>query len=189
MLLNSRLSSQSLDKVDKEPLLKKDRLRLKFAAPTGLMFVGGVSSHYELLVSDEFDFPDVVGQDELTYIVRQFNESLQSYWPCTALYACGCLMAPFTLGFSLFAPNYCISHAEAAGVRCLEQMSLKACYYHKDIKFHLKKTWGCSSYLEVSFPSSLLLSHAESGGGVDGELELKHRKNATVTTPPGIKKE
>ncbi len=188
MLLTPRKSSQAADKA---PLLQNqsDRSRVKFANPSGLMFVGGVSSHYDLSLSDEIDFSDVIGHEELTYIVRQFNESLQSYWPCTAVYACGCVMAPCTLGFSLFAPNYCITHAEASGTRCLEQISLKGCYYHKDIKFHLKKTWGCSSYLEVSFPSSLLLSHAESGGRVEGDLELKQRKNTATITQPGMKKD
>lgn len=170
---------------EKASLLER-KVRVKFGVPTGLMFVGGVSSSYELALDGDIDFSEVVGQDELSYVIRQFNESLQSYWPCTAVYACGCVMAPFTLGASLFAPNYCISHAEAAGTRCLEQLSLKGAYYHKDIKFHLKKTWGCSSYLEISFPADLLISRdAESGVTTDNDLDLKQRKGTTITIAPG----
>lgn len=170
---------------EKTSLLESSRCKVKFGHPTGLMFVGGVSSSYDLAIDDSVDVSGVVEQDELTYIIRQFNESLQSYWPCTAVYACGYVMAPFTLGASLFAPNYCISHAEAAGTRCLEQISLKGVYYHKDIKFQLKKTWGCSSYLELSFPADLLLNHDTECGVVEGDSDLKQRKGTTITVAPG----
>jgi hypothetical protein len=180
-------------KEERAALLEDDRLHVKFGLPAGLMFVGGVSSHYELELAGDIDVAQLVPEDELIYVIQQFNDSLQSYWPCTAVYACGCVMAPFTLGASLFAPNYCISHAEEAGTRCLEQISLKAMYYDRNIKFTLKKTWGCSSYLEVSFPVSLLVQ--SESGGVDSEVELKQRKNAiqsggggAVTVAPGAKK-
>ena len=166
-------------------LLSKDRFHVKVAQPSGLMFVGGVSNSYSLEYSNEINLSAVISDDELTLIIRQFNDSITSFWPCTAIYACGCLMAPFTLGFSLFAPNYCISQAEEAGIRCLEQVSLRSSYYHRDIKFELKKTWMCSSYIEVSFPSKLLVPEESGLMGESDDLTRRVPSGVAVTVAPG----
>ena len=127
------------------------------------------------------DIDELVSKEELEEVVNRFNESIQSFWPCTAVYACGCIMVPFTLGLSLFAPNFCVSEAEKAGVRCLHQCSLKSCYYDRSMVFRLVKSWRCSSYIELSFPSDLLFNLAERGERIQAKLD----NNNVVTTAPG----
>ena len=156
---------------DSSLLISKERAHVKIGLPGGLLFVGGISNNYVLEYSEEVDISAVISDDELLHVIRQFNDSITSFWPCTAVYACGCVLAPLTLGFSLFAPNYCISQAEEAGRRSLEQAGLKSSYYHRDIKFELKKTWTCSSYIEINFPSKLLVP--VEAGGIQSESDDK----------------
>lgn len=173
-------------------LISKDRAHVKFGLPAGLLFVGGLANAYVLEYGEEVDISAVISDNELIHVIRQFNDSITSFWPCTAVYACGCVLAPLTLGMSLFAPNYCISQAEEAGRRSLEQLSLRASYYHRDIKFELKKTWTCSSYIEINFPSKLLVP-VEAGGmqeSENGDQELIRRvpsSGSAITVAPGSK--
>ena len=171
---------------EEDVLLEADRLKVRVALPSGLFFVGGLSSSYTAEVSGlSIDIHELVSMEDLEDVVSRFNESIQSFWPCTAVYACGCIMIPLTLGLSLFAPNYCISEAEKAGIRCLHQCSLKSCFYDRGMVFKLVKTWRCTSYIELSFPSDLLFNLAERGERNKQENLDNDGKNVVVTTAPG----
>ena len=73
----------------------------------------------------------------------------------------------------------------------MEQASLRSSYYHRDIKFELKKTWTCSSYIEINFPSKLLVP-VEAGGieSENSEQELIRRapsSGSVIIVAPGSK--
>ena len=177
--------------------LLDDRIKVRVAIPDGLLFVGGLANSYRVEYSNEVNFEQVITHRELERVANTFNDAIQSFWPCTACYAFGCLLAPITLGMSLCVPNICISEAEKAGVRCLEQFSLRRQYYDRGVKLQLVKTWTCTSYLQLSFPLELLQGSSiskteqgesprrgggavEGGGGDDGDISLAHTTTMTM---------
>ncbi len=119
----------------------------------GQRFINGVSSSYENVYHEELS--GIITESELTDIIKRLNETIQSFWPCTACYVFGFVCSPFTLGTSLFCPHYCISQSDEHAQRMLEQISLKAKYYDRKITFRIVKQC-CNSYVEISFPESLL---------------------------------
>lgn len=120
---------------------------------TGLRFINGISSSY----SDDYDpvLVGVISESELTDVVRRLNEVIQSFWPCNTCYAFGYICSPFTLGTSLLVPSYCISHSEKHAKAMLENVTLRAKYYDRNIQFKLVKSF-CDSHVEIRFPSSLV---------------------------------
>jgi hypothetical protein len=158
--------------------------KVRVGVPDGQLFVGGISSSYLMEYPEDIPIDDVVSEVELKRVIKSFNDSIQSFWPCSPCYLFGCFLAPFTLGVSLCVPNYCISEAEKAGRRCLEQHSLKASFYDRKIKVELIKTWNCNSYIELSFPIELLqqqgtLESGEQKKEVETELDI-------ITMAPGV---
>ena len=173
-----------------ERLIDGDQFVCSIAKPDGLLFVGGLANSYEPEYPADVDISAVMSEAELTRLVGHFNNAIQSYWPCTACYAFGCLAAPFTLGISLCVPNYCISEAEKAGLRCLEQFCLKPTFYDRAVKFRLVKSWTCTSYIEMTCPVALLSQanpiQSEDGGPVTHRaVGGASQTSDVVIIPPG----
>lgn len=121
-----------------------------FSAATGKMFVNGISSSYEEAYSLELQ--SVLSREEHMDIVNRLNITLSTYWPCGFVYFTGCILAPCTLGLSLLCPMMCVSEAEIHATRLLDNLSLKARYYDRNVSFKLEK--GCmTSRFVISFPS------------------------------------
>jgi hypothetical protein len=97
--------------------------------------------------------------------ISLYDSAIQSYWPCSACYIFGCLCAPLTLGLSLCVPNMCITEAERAGVRSLQQFCLRRQHYDRQLQIRLVKSWKCTSWLELSFPMQLLPASYRSESG------------------------
>jgi hypothetical protein len=119
----------------------------------GQNFVNGVSSSYEDTYPEQL--MGIISESELRDIISRLNDTLQSFWPCNACYVFGFACSPFTLGTSLLCPHYCISQSDHHAQVMLEQVSLKAKYFDRDIVFRIVKEC-CGSYVEISFPSRLL---------------------------------
>jgi hypothetical protein len=169
---------------ERERLLAGASTSVIVARPDGLLFVGGLANSYEASSPTDINIDAILTEPELERLVEHFNNAIQSFWPCTACYAFGCLGAPFTLGLSLLVPNYCISEAEKAGLRCLEQFCLKPAFFTRGIKFALVKTWGCSSHIEMTFPVELLESYNPTQEENGGDTGAVHRGVGAVVTAP-----
>lgn len=132
---------------------------VRVARATGLRF-GAFSSSYAL-TPECFGLlcPAVMSETELFDVVQNVNEAIQQFWPCLPVYFFGLCCAPCSFGLSLICPNMCVGKAEESALRALEQLSLKAVYYDRGIRFRLAKRWFTSS-IECSFPATLL----ENGG-------------------------
>jgi hypothetical protein len=134
--------------------------------PTGMIFVSGVASSYD----EEFYDPrlansGIISKEDIHHVISNLNDGLESFWPCSPCYffGYGCMIC--TIGLSLLCPRLCISQAEDEARRILHDTNAHAKYYDRHITFELKKTC-CSSYIELSIPSNLLL---ESSGSADTE--------------------
>eukprot|EP01041_Mallomonas_annulata_P010518 gene10518-21934_t len=119
---------------------------------TGLRFVNGISSSYNDTYPNELQ--EILTESEFHDILKKLNETLITYWPCTTCYIFGFACAPCTCGTSLCCPAKCISEAENKAQKLLEQMGYKDKYYDRCITFKIQKGF-CSSWLEISYPTSL----------------------------------
>jgi hypothetical protein len=122
-------------------------------SPTGLRFVNGLSCSYDKTYPKELN--GILTEDELVNLVDKLNDTIQSYWPCTACLIFGIACIPCTLGLSLLCPRLCVTEAEKYANRMLENASLKAKYYDRNIVFSFEKSFFKPTYLTVSFPSNL----------------------------------
>ena len=167
------------------------------SGPTGKMFVNGISSSYD----DKYhpELASVLSREEHAEILKRLNTTLATYWPCSTVYLCGCILIPCTMGLSLLCPMLCVSEAEIHAKRLLENLSLKKKYFDRNTSFRLEK--GClTSHFVISFPlsndqgeyvseDSRLLGGCrgdiESCGSDDQTLEPFYQKNH----PQGIQEE
>lgn len=120
------------------------------SGPTGKMFVNGISSSYD----DKYhpELASVLSREEHSEILKRLNTTLATYWPCSTVYFCGCILVPCTMGLSLLCPMMCISEAEIHANRLLENLSLKAKHFDRNTSFRLEK--GCfTSHFVITFPS------------------------------------
>jgi hypothetical protein len=85
--------------------------------------------------------------------IDRINEAIAEFWPCSMCYIFGFACAPLTLGTSLCCPHYCISRAESNLVSQLEDISLTARYYDKQIVWSVQKKCF-ASWIEITFPLS-----------------------------------
>lgn len=90
-------------------------------------------------------------EDEFIRVMDRLNDKIAEFWPCNTCYIFGYACAPFTLGTSLFCPNYCISEAENSANRYLEDVSLSPKYFDRNIRWSIRKTCF-KSWVEISFP-------------------------------------
>ena len=120
-----------------------------FSVATGKMFVNGLSSSYEESYSSELQ--SVLSREEHMDIISRLNMTLSTYWPCGFVYATGYIFAPCTLGLSLLCPMMCVSEAETHATKLLDNLSLKAKYFERNVSFGIEK--GCmTSRFVISFP-------------------------------------
>ena len=121
------------------------------SGPTGKMFVNGISSSYDEKYHPEL--ASVLSREEHAEILKRLNTTLATYWPCSSVYFCGCIFVPCTMGLSLLCPMMCVSEAEIHAKRLLENLSLKAKYFDRNMSFRLEKGCLTSSFV-ISFPLS-----------------------------------
>ena len=86
--------------------------------------------------------------------MKRLNSTLISLWPCDPIWNTSFICCPCTLGLSLLCPHICVSEAEKSGTRLLEQLSLKAKYYDRNISFSLEKRF-LTSFVLITFPVKL----------------------------------
>lgn len=135
------------------PLINNDDRTIVRLKPTGLRFVNGLSCSYDKTYPKELN--GILTEDEFISLVDKLNDTIQSYWPCTACLVFGIVCIPCTFGLSLLCPRLCVTEAEKYANRMLENASLKAKYYDRKITFSFEKSFFKPTYLTISFPSSL----------------------------------
>jgi hypothetical protein len=157
-----------------ERLLGKEMVVIR-SAPTGKMFVNGISSSYE--ETYDRDLSAILSREEHSEIMKRLNNTLTSHWPCTTVYFTACLLVPCTLGLSLLCPMMCVSEAEKHAVRMLDNLSLKAKYFDQNITFKLEK--GCmTSQFVISFPANLRTEDSNLSPIENGEWGIQEEPSA-----------
>eukprot|EP01039_Chlorochromonas_danica_P000756 gene756-820_t len=154
---------------------------------TGLRHYTGIASSYSTTYPEN-SLRGVITKEEFLDIMTRFNETIRDYWPCHTCYFLGYGCCLCTVGLSVLLPGYCIGHSELYATAILRSFSLKARYYDRNISFTLVKSL-CSSYVEIRFPASLLLSQGgEDGGIVMGNTvtggDIETLSLPPVTSPP-----
>ena len=89
----------------------------------GKTFITGIASSYREDCYDESILGSHLSKKEFEVLMKDMNRVLTTYWPCQFCIWFGYLLSPFTLGFSFFLPNLCISDAKHGFVSAIERQN------------------------------------------------------------------
>lgn len=155
--------------------------------PTGKLFVNGISNSYDEKYNSQLE--SILSREEHSDIVRRLNSTLATYWPCTPVYFTGYILIPCTFGLSLLCPMMCVSEAEIHATRLLENLSLKAKYYDRNVIFRLEKGYMTSSFV-ISFPcEQQQINVTENSELLDrnlGDIEFGYQDHGVGQVPPPV---
>ena len=90
--------------------------------PKGKTFITGVASSYDITF-DEKRLGDYIKESEYAYLIGFLNDTIKSYWPCTASIWFGYILSPITLGLSFLIPNLCIKDAKVALISAIQRQN------------------------------------------------------------------
>lgn len=121
--------------------------------PRGFLFISGIASQYDTTYNIQLQ--SIMNEQEYEIFIQQVNNSLEAFWPCMPCFAFGYVCACCSFGLSFLLPNICLSEAEMSCRNVLNNFNAKPLYYDRKIQFELRKRCHYS-YIEISFPSSLI---------------------------------